>query len=52
MVGGGEGGEDGPFSDLGAMDAGGGGEGDGGGCVDGVVGNVVCAGGEEVDQFC
>lgn len=50
VVGVGEGGEDDPFGDLGAVDAGGGGEGDGGGGVDGGVGDVVGAGGEEVDE--
>ena len=52
VVGVGEGCQDDPFCDLGAVDAGGGGEGDAGGGVDGGVGDVVCAGGEEVDQFC
>jgi hypothetical protein len=33
------------------VDTGGGGEGDGGVLVDGCVGYVVCAGGEEVDEF-
>lgn len=50
VVGVGEGGEDDPFGDLGAVDAGGGGQGDGGVCVDGGVGDVVRAGGEEVDE--
>ena len=50
-VGGGEHGHDDPFGDLGAVDAGGGGEGDGGAGVDGVVGDVVGAGGDEVDEF-
>ncbi len=49
VVGVGEGGEDDPFCDLRAVDARGGGEGDTGGGVDWVVGDVVCAGGDEVD---
>lgn len=51
VVGVGEGGEDDPFGDLGAVDAGGGGEGDGSGGVDGGGGDVIRASGEEVDQF-
>lgn len=51
VVGVGEGGEDDPFCDLGAVNTGGGGQGDGGGGVDWGVGDVVGAGGEEVDEL-
>lgn len=44
-----EGGEEHPLGDLRAVDAGGGGEGDGGVGVDGMGGDVVRAGGEDVD---
>ena len=50
-VGVGERGQDDPFGDLGAVDAGRGGQRDGGVCVDGGVCDVVCAGGEEVDEL-
>ena len=51
-VGGNEGGEEDPFGDLGAVDAGGGGEGDGGVLVDRCGLDMVRAGGEEVDELC
>lgn len=47
----GEGGQDDPFCDLGAVDAGRGGQGDGGVCVDGGIGDVVRAGREEMDEL-
>ena len=47
-----EGGEEDPFAYLGAVDARGGREGYAGGGVDGVGGDVVCAGAEDVDEFC
>ena len=50
-VGVGEGGQDDPLGDLGAVDAGRGGQRDGGLGVDGGVGDVVRAGGEEVDEL-
>jgi len=50
-VGVGQGSEDDPFGDLGAVDARGCGEWDGGGGVDWGVGDVIRAGGEEMDQF-
>lgn len=50
VVGVGEGGEDDPFGDLGAVDAGGGGEGDVGVGVDGGLVHVVCPCRDEVDE--
>ena len=50
-VGGDERGEEDPFGDLGAVDAGGGGERDGGLFVDGGRLDVVRTGGEEVDEL-
>lgn len=47
----GQGSEDDPFGDLGAVDTRGCSEWDGGGGVDWGVGDVVRAGREEVDQF-
>lgn len=47
-----EGGEEDPFGDLGAVDAGRGREGDRGRFVDGRVLEVVRAGGEDVDEIC
>ena len=49
VVRGGEHGHDDPFCDLGAVDAGAGGEGDGGVGVEGSGGDVVGAGADEVD---
>ena len=43
-------GEDDPFGDLGTVDARGGGEGDTGGGVNGGVGDMVRAGGGEVNE--
>ncbi len=45
----GKGSEDDPFGDLGAVDTRGGSECDGGGGIDWGVGDVVRAGGEEVN---
>lgn len=47
----GKGGEDDPFGDLRAVDAGRCSEWNGGGGVDRGVGDVVRAGGKEMDQF-
>ena len=47
----GERGQDDPFGDLGAVDARRGGQCDGGVFVDGGVCDVVCAGGDEVDEL-
>lgn len=51
VVGVGERGQDDPFGDLGAVDARRGGQWDRGVCVDWRFGNVVRAGGEEVDEL-